>query len=97
MNCPHEVASILLRLLTLGILRIRSFAGDPDRCFAEADHLHNLPGLISHHSEAALLYYWRVERPSFRDQLADSDREVFEELWRELEPHLVTHELAKAH
>ncbi len=97
MTCPPEISNILLNLLTLGILRIRAHAHDPDRCFIEADHIHNLPDLIRNYSPSALAYYWNVERTSFIEQSSQADRATFEEIWNELRPHAECHETANVH
>ena len=69
MTCPTEIATILLKLTTLGILRIRAYSNDPARSVIEADHIHNLPEMVRNFSHSALLYYWDVERPSFIEQI----------------------------
>ena len=70
MNCPPELADVLTKLIEAGILRIRSaaWAGDSQRCVVEADHIHNLPGLLTNFSDGALRYYWEAERPAFLAQ-----------------------------
>ncbi len=52
MNCPPEVAEILLEILQNGLLRIRmlGWSDAGHRCAIEADHLHNLPHLLTHFS-----------------------------------------------
>ncbi len=96
MNCPLEIASILLRLLALGILRIRAKADDPTRCIIEADHIHNLPNLIQNYSPSLLRFYWEVERTSFGDQSSEADRAAFACLWDELRYHAELHEPANS-
>ena len=70
MNCPPEIADIITRLIEAGILRIRAaaWAGDSARCAVEADHIHNLPGLLTNFSSETLRYYWEVEMPAFLAQ-----------------------------
>jgi hypothetical protein len=97
MNCPPEIANILLDLMTLGILRIRAHSEDPIRCVIEADHIHNLPGLVRNYSRSSLLYYWDVERPAFIDRIPDADRAAFETLWDELRDHATPHAVASTH
>jgi hypothetical protein len=69
-----------------GILRIRSLAssGNAARCTVEADHIHNLPDLLSHYSVDLLKYYWEVEKPSFVSQSSAADQAAFEQHWRAL-------------
>ena len=90
MNCPPEIAAILLEIIARGILRIRAAAADPDRCFIEADHIHNLPNLIGDFSPQLLAYYWEVERASFISQTSEALLAGFEPLWRDLRPHVET-------
>ena len=88
MTCPPEIASILLRILTIGILRIRSDPSDSARCLSISDHLHNLPDLIDDFRPSSLAYYWNVERLCFVDKAVEEDRAAFESLWVELAPHI---------
>jgi len=89
MNCPPEIAEILLELLRTALLRIRSlaWAGDSRRCAAEADHVHNLPDLLSNFSPERLHYYWTVERPAFLSDPGADDPQ-FQELWNRLAAHV---------
>jgi hypothetical protein len=95
MNCPPIIARVLLQILHTGILRIRAggWAGDAERCAAEADHLHNLPGLLVDFSFDRLKYYWDVERPAFLHRSDGTGAEGFEPLWRDLE-RCLSHETA---
>jgi hypothetical protein len=97
MSCPPEIETILLKLTSLGILRIRACSQDPKRCFIEADHIHNLPELVRNFSHSLLLYYWNVERPCFIEQIEEIDREAFDPLWNELRNHAESHEAASTH
>ena len=89
MQCPSEVSEILCEILRTGLLRIRTL-DDADRCMLEADHLHNLPGLLVKYKPELLDYYWRVERPSFIDRSTTDDLEAFEPLWNSLAKHVPT-------
>jgi hypothetical protein len=88
MNCPPEIAEILLEILRLGLLRIRlmGWGGDSGRCAVEADHLHNLPALLTNFSPDLLRYYWEAERPGFLSQSENNSLGGFEELWNRLAP-----------
>ena len=83
MQCPPAIAEVLLRILHTGLLRVRwcGWQGDAEACAREADHLHNLPSLLSDYSPERLHYYWQVERPGFEDQSASD----FKPLWDRLE------------
>jgi hypothetical protein len=86
MNCPPEVAEILLKILDEGLIRIRAlgWSGDPQRCALEADHLHNLPSLIAKFSRERLEYYWKAERPGFIEASSRNGLTGFEPLWERL-------------
>jgi hypothetical protein len=90
MTCPDEIAEVLLEIIEIGILRIRGLGWGENavRCAVEADHLHNLPHLISHFSEDLLKYYWDVERPSFIGQGSPESIAQFTPLWERLATHL---------
>lgn len=73
-------------ILSWGLLVIRNHADDRDRCFAEADHLHNIPDLLQNLTNEALHhYYWEAMRPSFISQSKPECLGHYQELWRELE------------
>jgi hypothetical protein len=86
MSCPPDIAEVVVKILTAGILRIRAqgWSGDGQRCAVEADHLHNLPHLLSTYSPDLLRYYWEVERPSFIQHSSKADLALFEPLWQDL-------------
>src|SRR2546425_1709073 len=87
MPCPPEIAEIVCEILRTGLLRIRAL-GDVNRCALEADHLHNLPGLLANYKPELLDYYWRVERVGFVERSNPEDVECFEPLWKALSQHL---------
>lgn len=92
MMCPPSIATILLDILELGLVRCRSasWANDPGRCALEADHVHNLPRLLRDFAPALLQYYWDVERPAFLEKTAATGVETaaFEPLWQQLRGQL---------
>ncbi|HEY2589888.1 MAG TPA: hypothetical protein VGI81_29355, partial [Tepidisphaeraceae bacterium] len=84
---------LYLRILNLGLLRIRGAAydGGHQHCEIEADHLHNIPSYIAGGDAAHHLYYLAKEIPYYLDRI---DRTVaanvdllrwYAPLWRELE------------
>lgn len=88
MRCPKEISVILAEIIGTGLFQIRvaGWAGDAGRCAAHADHLHNLPHLLTDFTYEELRTYWDIEREQF---LASSDEEtsrVFQPLWERLRP-----------
>ena len=70
MTEQSELTEVLLRILRYGIIRIRMYgwAGSADLCAIEADHIHNLPSLISNPTLPLLSYYFDVSRVAFIEQ-----------------------------
>ena len=89
MNCPDEIAKILLEILYVGLLRIRALGWDqnPSRCAAEADHLHNLPMIIASYSPDLLQAYLTSARPTLLVS-GYTDLAHFERFWAMLSLHL---------
>jgi hypothetical protein len=87
MNCPAEIAEILLAILQTGLLRIRalSWSNDSRRFAVEADHLHNLPSLLNDFSLDRLRYYWDAERVLYLGRSTKEELAVFEADWKRLE------------
>ena len=52
---------------------------------SEADHLHNLPALLTKYTPDLLDYYWTVERPCFIARSNADEIRRFEPLWERLE------------
>ena len=72
-------------ILYHGLLNIRNHSNDSERCFAEADHLHNIPELLRQFDNEELhRYYWEAMRPSFIKQSKPEWLVGFQELWAEL-------------
>ena len=87
MQCPAEIANVITEILTTGLLRIRALGwsgASAQRCAVEADHLHNLPALLSDFKPESLAYYWEAERVSFIQRSSPEDVEGFEPLWEAL-------------
>ena len=73
-------------ILRSGLLTIRNCSHDTERCFAEADHLHNLPELFCNFENEGLhRYYWEATRPGFISSAKPEWLGHYQELWRELE------------
>jgi hypothetical protein len=88
MTCPPEIAAVLLDMIGHGLLACRAagWSGQPERCAAEADHLHNLPALLADYSPDRLRYYWEAERPSFAARCDSDMLPMWEALWDRLRP-----------
>lgn len=88
MNCPEELAECILEIIRRGVLRIRAagWRNNPDQCAVEADHIHNLPSLLSDFSLDRLRYYVDAEKPCFASQAENVDE--FEQLWEKLIEYL---------
>jgi hypothetical protein len=95
MECPRDIAEVILEILSRGTLRIRAFAGSQQskKCFIEADHLHNLPHLIAHYHPELLRFYWITERPIFMRQVPEEERRDLEPLWNRLSELIERHEI----
>jgi hypothetical protein len=87
MQCPPEIAEIVGKILQTGLLRIRSL-DDLDRCQLEADHLHNLPTLLTDYKPELLDYYWTVERVCFVERSMPTEIQHYESLWKSLARHV---------
>lgn len=89
MTCPPEIANILREILETGLLSIRhlGWAGNGERCAVEADHIHNLPGLLTDYSPDRLRYYWETERVAYTQQSTAQECAAFAPLWARLAPH----------
>lgn len=87
MNCPPELATEVLELITSGLLRIRRMGeqGMAGRCAIEADHIHNLPALLKDYSVDLLRFYWDTERTSYITQSSSDDLAHFEAIWDRME------------
>ena len=88
MQCPPEIAGIVCAILRMGLLRIRVL-DDVARCRLEADHLHNLPGLLTDYRPELLDYYWTVERVCFTERSTPEEIEGFAPLWDALAKHVI--------
>jgi hypothetical protein len=85
MSCPPEIADVILDILQKGLLRIRAlgWSGNSAACASEADHLHNLPSLLSNYSPELLRYYWEAEKPGYCSR-GDGDPKAFAPAWERL-------------
>jgi hypothetical protein len=85
MSCPPEIAEAILEILQMGLLRIRAlgWSGNSSGCASEADHLHNLPSLLSNYSPELLRYYWEAERPAYCSR-GDGNPAAFAPAWERL-------------
>jgi hypothetical protein len=92
MNTPPIVQTSLLTILKIGLLNIRYYADgrNLERCAIEANHLHNIPGLLEKFSIDLLKFYIDVERTQYIRETKDQVLEEIRDAWTEL-----THWLSK--
>lgn len=79
---------IYLCILETGILNIRQAAarGDAKQCFAEADHIHNMPALLRNpEDENAQQLYADCMRPSYISLSTPEWLRRFRPLWNALD------------
>ncbi len=86
MTIPPVIQASLLTILKLGLLNIRYHAQrkNCERCAIEANHLHNIPGLLEKFSVDLLKFYIDVEMPEY---VRDTNGQVVDEIrsaWAEL-------------
>lgn len=99
MNCPEEIADILVQILGRGVIYARAagWSGDAKRAALEADHIHNLPDVLATDTDDKfkLWYYFHLERPSYMSQVERLPRAdnfqidtvaMFHPLWERLQP-----------
>lgn len=90
MPCPDPVAQFVAQILKVGLLQIRAAgeADDSETCAAIADHLHNLPDLLTSDGAERLVYYWDVEWPDFIDRAPPAISAPFDPHWQSLQAHI---------
>jgi len=99
MRCPDEIAEAIFSILQYGLIRVRSFAwqGLAELCALEADHIHNLPGLLADYTPQKLYYYWNAERPDYVRKVGVDQAVGFEELWQYLGDRIEHEHTATSH
>jgi len=90
MACPPDVAAILLEILGQGVCHARAAAwsGDAAGAAIEADHVHNLPGLIADYASDRLHYYWEIERAAYLAYANPDQMAAFRPIWDRLQAHV---------
>jgi len=92
-RCPDEVAQAVLEIIRWAVLSIRvaGWRGDANYCAIEADHIHNLPDLLSNYKPDKLDYYLRIERLSYLSQVHEAlpnvNAEAYQAQWQRLEQY----------
>ena len=88
MKCPPEIQDNLLRIIffAAGNIMKAGQAGDAKQCDAEAEHIYNIPQIISHYKPRHFLFYWRDTRPRFIERSQGKDISIFNLAWEKLEP-----------
>lgn len=72
----RQIDEIYLSILTQGLIALReaAYKGDAERCFREAEHLHNIPSLIGEENLERHFYYFNVERNSYCEWAKNANR-----------------------
>lgn len=85
MDCPEQIANLILRIMQTGIIQARSagWSQNAELASLEADHIHNLPDLLLSFTMKKLRYYWSAERPSYIHRMG-GEPICFEALWAEM-------------
>jgi hypothetical protein len=85
--CPEELRLAFHELLYHSLLCIRSNSSDSKLVFLHADHVHNIPALLSRFTPELLKFYWEVERAGFLQSLPVGTRALaaFEPYWAIIE------------
>jgi hypothetical protein len=93
MITPPVIQASLLTILKLGLLNFRYYAQGKnlERCVIEANHLHNIPGLLENFSIDLLKYYIDIERPQYVRETNDQVLEKIRGAWSELADWLSKH------
>jgi hypothetical protein len=91
---PPEVAEAALKIIEAAVLSIRAAAWNEETeyCAIEADHIHNLPGLITDFTPSRLSYYLGIERRSYikqMEKLGSLDTRAYEDPWKQLEKNSI--------
>jgi len=88
-RCPDEILPAVVEILQNALIRIRNLAsrGKMNECCIEANHVHNLPKLLSDYRPELLHFYLVVEKKSYQEETTPNEWLVFEKTWRELEEH----------
>lgn len=90
---PPDVADALLSILRKSILLIRMAGNgdDADFCAIEANHIHNVPGILRHYDRGKLEYYLASAQSTytskFQDRFNRPPTEFMSE-WKQLEDFL---------
>ncbi len=81
--CPESLRLAFHELLYHSLLCIRSSCADSKLVFVLADHVHNIPALLSRFTPDLLKFYWEVERPCFLQDLPSGSNPpgVFDPIW----------------
>lgn len=86
-SCPEELRLAFHELLYHSLLCLRGNCSDSKLVFVYADHVHNIPGLLSHFTPDLLKFYWEIERPCFLHNLPSGKGvpAIFQPCWATIE------------
>ena len=97
MDCPGNAAEVIARILSNSIMRIRA-AGEEGKaavCVVEADHIHNLSGLLVRFSFPLLRFYLEISRLNYLEQTLFQPTEQLQSDWLQLESILNANQMAE--
>lgn len=87
MSDTPTIDELLLRIVETGILNMRAMSGDTENLkaiWAEANHLHNLPGIIHRSDKYAALKYYENDRAEYMLHGDPKRVQKFHEHWKML-------------
>jgi len=92
-KCPDEVRVALLQILETAILSIRFNAnsGKSNYCFIEADHIHNIPGILVDFNIEKLEWYFNATKESYIESmqgLEGSEPLAYKNQWDVISKHV---------
>ncbi len=95
----NKIDSIYLKLIMIGSIRIRNLCDLKlyDEARAEAEHLHEIPGLVGDQVCHGHFFYLRVHRMRFLEAMnakatpesLDQIRDIYGGLWKRLEAEVL--------
>jgi len=83
---PENARDAMCRLLSIGLILIRSRPNDGELCARVGDYLHNLPDIVSSPSDELLDFHWNIERRAYLHGASAEEAHCFAPFWEQLRP-----------